>query len=343
MTSKRLILRLSSLGDVILATSSLQTSQSSRTFDWVILKDYADLIQHHPQIQHLWAYDRGSGFQGWVQLCRQLWEARYDEVCDLHGSLRTQLMRLLFLSWSFRERRAMPLWSGISKERHRLLPYYILKAFWPKALRPSPWVVRAAKLVGGTGQERPNLAHLLSSPDVPMGAWSGKKYICVMPSSHWKGKKWPVDHYHRVLQQLSYFPVILGAKTDAESFELCRKLQAAGIPHFSGVGLWNLRQTAQILKGSQGYLGGDTGIAHLAEAVGVPAKVIFGPTQPDMGFGPWRSDSQAIGSSLWCRPCGKDGRACFRVSQKFLCLKTLSPEVVLKAMDNPGPDTLGAR
>jgi heptosyltransferase-2 len=69
-------------------------------------------------------------------------------------------------------------------------------------------------------------------------------------------------------------------------------------------------------------------LAHLAEALGTPAKVIFGPTTPDLGFGPWKKESQSIGYSLWCRPCGKDGRYCIQWTKRYRCLKELSPEVV---------------
>jgi ADP-heptose:LPS heptosyltransferase len=238
--------------------------------------------------------------------------------------------------------------------------------------------VRFTQKAGGSGQERPQLMHLIQNlnmkdrPDVTefktlfqahlqnvtstsssisthdtrrfsstcrasstefLREYPG--YICVMPSSRWDGKKWPVDSYFETLKRQSYFPVILGTKKDLESIELCQKLSDAGVPHFSGVGKWNLSQTAWILNQSIGYLGGDTGLAHLAEAVGVSALVIFGPTTPDMGFGPWRDQSRALEVSLGCRPCGKDGRYCYRFTQKYECLKRLSPDAVLAEINSP--------
>ena len=157
-------------------------------------------------------------------------------------------------------------------------------------------------------------------------------YLCVMPSSRWDGKKWPVENYFELLKTVKYLPVILGSKNDPESLELVAKLSNAGIDYFSGVGIWSLAQTARVLSSSLGYLGGDTGLAHLAEAVGVPAKIVFGPTAPDMGFGPWMKGSSSIGLSLWCR-IGKDGRACFRVTQRYCCLKDLSVTAVLEKIN----------
>jgi ADP-heptose:LPS heptosyltransferase len=155
-----------------------------------------------------------------------------------------------------------------------------------------------------------------------------------MPSTKWDGKKWSVKNYVQVLVNRQYFPVVLGSHTDAESRELCKALATAGIPYFSGVGKWNLTQTASVLAFSKGYFGSDTGLAHLAEAVGVPAHIVFGPTTPEMGFAPWRSDSLAIGKSLLCRPCSKDGRVCFRILNRYSCLKDLSAQTVLEQLDS---------
>jgi ADP-heptose:LPS heptosyltransferase len=203
----------------------------------------------------------------------------------------------------------------VSKARWRLTGYFVFKKIWPRAFRPTPWVQRYGKIAGGTGSERPNLKHLLGPSEalsqflMSQGLDPQRGYLCVMPSSLWEGKKWPVKKFIEVLKHLPITPVILGTEKDLESLELIQELERAQIPHRSGVGKWNLKQVAQVLAGSQGYFGNDTGLAHLAEAVGVRATVVFGPTAADMGFGPWREESQSLGrTDLGCRPCGKDGR-----------------------------------
>jgi heptosyltransferase-2 len=80
---------------------------------------------------------------------------------------------------------------------------------------------------------------------------------------------------------------------------------------------------ARMMRDSVAVIGGDTGLIHLAEALGTPAVVLYGPTVPEMGFGPWRDESQAVGADLWCRPCGKDGRYCYRPVRRYHCLQGL--------------------
>ena len=325
---KRLILRLSSLGDVILATSALEVGP--HRWDWVVASEFSELLEGDPRIGRLFKFERKSGLPGWVKLSRQIWESGYDEIFDLHGSLRTRVMHFLFFYWGTVQRGGKPRWKTISKQRWRLYPYFWLKHYWPKSLRPTPWVERYSKRVGGSGLERPQLTHLLNKKrDERDWKELPEKYTCIMPSSKWDGKKWPVEHYFKVCGRLPHLPVIFGSAKDRESQALVTQLREAGIPHLSGVGKWNLTQAAQVLAGSQGYLGGDTGLAHLAEAVGVPSRIIFGPTVPDMGFGPWREASRKIQIPLGCRPCGKDGRYCYRLKQKYLCLQALPPERVL--------------
>lgn len=337
MQTKRLAIRLTSLGDVILASSALEViPQFSFAWDWVVSQEYAGLFEGHPRISRVISFDRSKGLKGWVQFCRRLWESQYDEVFDLHQSLRTRGMKFLFYFWSISERRPFPKWKCISKQKFKLYPYYLLKGLWPKQLRPTPWVTRFTELVGGTGAERPNLNYLKLSEPLPLELKShpqfNRGYLCVMPSSRWAGKNWSVSNYVEVLKKLSCFVVILGSKTDQASLELVSMLKKFNILHFSGVGAWNLRQTACVLGGSLGYLGGDTGLAHLAESVGVPVKMIFGPTTPEMGFGPWRPESQVIGLSLGCRPCGKDGRNCHRIFKRHRCLNQLSSQTVLETL-----------
>ncbi len=347
MKSKALVLRLSSLGDVVLASSILEVSVFSQELDvgldWVVAQEYAEILKGHPKIQTLFEFDRKTGLLGWIRLARLLWDEHYDVIFDLHLTLRTFILKLLFRYWSlqslisqgkFSKKTGLPIWKTISKERKKLYFYFIFKKFWPQHWRPSPWIERYTRCVGGTGLERPLLNHLfLQTIPSPLITWT-QPYLCVMPSSRWKGKKWPIESYVSVLKHLPYFPVILGHQQDVESLQLVEQLKIAGIPCFSGVGQWNLTQTAWILKNSIRYLGSDTGLAHLAEAVGVPCTVILGPTVPDMGFGVWRHDSHSIGLSLGCRPCGKDGRFCYRLTQKHQCLKGLSSSVVLLGWKN---------
>jgi heptosyltransferase II len=332
---KILVLRLSSLGDIVLASSVLNTQKLKGGVDWVIAKEYCLLLDGHPCVKRLWSFDRHSGFYEWYRFCRLLWEYRYDEVLDLHRSLRTGLMRFFFMVWSIREKRQGARWTGINKERLRLYSYFFLKKALPEKYRPRSQITRYLEVVGGAGTERPNLQHVFDNKRTDED-WMNKPFICVMPASLWRGKRWPVSQYLKVVKNIGLMPVVLGSSSDQESSDLVSALEAESISHVSGVGKWDLRQVAWVLAHSAVYLGNDTGLAHLAEAVGTPAFVIYGPTTSDMGFGAWRPNSRAIEGVLWCRPCGKDGRYCFRIWRRFVCQEGVTAEKVISFLHEIG-------
>ncbi len=347
MTGRVLFVRLSSLGDVVLALSALEVRDLPSRVDWVVAKELAPLLLGHPKIRRVWAFDRRSGLRAWSALCHRLAWERYDVVVDLHGSLRSRWMSWIFglQGWLHKGAIGSAKWIRVSKSRFRFLGYAGLKALWPAQWRPRPWVERFACATGGTGKERPDLAHLCRGqlpPEIEAWQRSGQRYICLMAGSLWPGKRWSVSRFVEVARAFGSRRIgvaVLGGAGDAQAEALARMLAADDFPapFISGVGRWDLPAVAAVLKGSLGVVGNDTGIAHLAEAVGARAFTIFGPTAPDLGFGPWRPQSVAFGSSLWCRPCGRDGRFCFRPLRKYRCLGEVeAAQVVAGVMGSLG-------
>jgi len=330
---KRLLIRLSSLGDVVLSMAALSVNADAETH-FLTASEYATLVEGHPGVSQVWSYNRKTGLGGWYKLFQELRQAGFTEVVDLHRTLRTRVLLCwwtLPAKWSGEYPR--PKWVVLNKQRWKLWCYMVFKKWWPMRLRPEPFVRRYAHAAGGTGEERPALPHLRLS--TRPGWLPQVSYYAVMPSSLWEGKQWPVAKFVETIEKIGSrgVPVILGASGDQASSELEKILKSRGIQYVSGVQKWTLKEVAQALCFADYYLGNDTGLMHLAEALGRPAYGIFGPTVSDMGFGPWRKESKVLGLDLWCRPCGKDGRNCFRIgADRFACLRHLDSSAVLEAI-----------
>jgi ADP-heptose:LPS heptosyltransferase len=76
-----------------------------------------------------------------------------------------------------------------------------------------------------------------------------------------------------------------------------------------------LAALVSLLRGARLALGGDTGPLHLAHALGVPAVLVHGPTDPHR-HGPWRAPERAVWETLPCSFCYKrfdETKACLRV------------------------------
>lgn len=325
--------RLSSLGDVILASSALEALPPGEKVTWVVKEAYAPLLRGHPKVREVVPFRSGEGLRGWIRLCRKLSQEEFDEMLDLQGSLRTRLARVLFWIWRMQKNRTPVKWTAISKYRLRLWALYLLKRFAPRSWLPPQKVEEFARAAGGVGSERPQLTHLLSQTHVEL-PYEDQQFICVMPSSKWEGKQWPARFYFELSRKFDFPVVVLGQKGDENSIKLIKLLEMAQVPFVSGLGKWGLSENAQVLSRSKFYLGADTGLAHLAESVGTPVLSVWGPTTPEMGFAPWHKESRVLGSSLWCRPCGKDGRFCFRWNNRYACLNSFQVRDALAQIED---------
>ena len=117
------------------------------------------------------------------------------------------------------------------------------------------------------------------------------------------------------------------SSSESSGEHLSRDVDATGAPRlrFSG----SLTDVAALLSLADLFVGSDSGILHLASAVGIPALGLFGPTAPCLGFSPL-GRAAAFGVDLPCRPCHIHG-----VSRCWLgharCWKEMDPAGVLAA------------
>ena len=107
-----------------------------------------------------------------------------------------------------------------------------------------------------------------------------KRVIIVHPGSGSPAKNWPVEKFAMLAKKIrktaKYQPVIIGGEADVKAIVIMRGLFPEA--HF----LVNapLMDVASILSVACGYVGNDSGITHLAAAMGIPVLALFGPTDP---------------------------------------------------------------
>ncbi len=306
-----LIFRLSSLGDVILATAALGGPNAH--VEWVVAQEYVELLRGHPNLQKVHGFNRKEGLLSWFRFCRALRSGGYDEVWDLHDSLRTRLVRWFVPRLARR-------WRVLRKPRLRRIGFFICKEAWPQSLRPQR-IVHALTEFSGVSAS-PSLPHFLNR-DVKVS--QGR--VGVMPSSRWPGKEISCERWVQILTQKGAREVVVfGLPSDPKSTELLNALKRQkDRVVVSALGLKSWTELAALVQGLERMFAVDTGLAHFAEALGVPVHMVFGPTHPDLGFGPWRAESSVEMTPLWCRPCSKDGRRCLRLSRRYACLSGESP------------------
>jgi len=108
----------------------------------------------------------------------------------------------------------------------------------------------------------------------------GARVLMIHPGSGSASKNWPVERYGELSRQVrastNLTPVFhFGEADDAERQYLARE-----VPNTRSLSGLNLADLAAILGHCAGYIGNDSGISHLAAAVGIPTVALFGPTSP---------------------------------------------------------------
>jgi len=188
-------------------------------------------------------------------------------------------------------------------------------------LRRTAWKPSHIEL---TDEERAMADRLLAEKTI-----GGRRpLVAVHPGSGSRKKCWPAEHFARVvsaLLQKGHGVVLLEGEADARAVENIREKLS---PERVGV-LRSLppRTLAAVLSRCDRYLGNDSGVSHLAAAVGSHCTAIFGPTDPGV-WGPTGSKVTILTADIDCRPCGKTNPDC----RSMRCLTGLTPERVLRAV-----------
>lgn len=363
-----LVIRFSSLGDIILNSSIFpalkQRWQQDVEIGLLTSKQFAPLVQGHPHIDKVYGFSRKKGVQGLLELFSLVKEIKstqkIDLIIDLHGTLRSLAIRARFwyLPRVYTDKRTLERWllcglkfDLLSMQRNKVNPRK--KSFGEPILK------RLVNDFSGLFDLNDNFeslsAFLLGKNTCPgqLSSMSqafivGKNpaqdfiqsgpYIVFAPSASFEEKRWPVMKFKELIQRLladkhwqEYKFIITAGPED----HFCDVFNSLSQSHSDRVlnlqGKTDLVGTAYLVKNASFCVGNDTGVPHMAEAVGTPAVFILGPTGQEFGFYPHLQASQTTFVDLWCRPCTTNGKGrCIR-SQRF-CLTEIGPELVLEKM-----------
>lgn len=339
-----LLVRFSSMGDIVLQTATINWLRSclgkDLTITFVTAKEFVSLLDTHPGVNRVIGFDRKGG-EKWKDLVRQIDEAHnekpIDIILDLHATLRS--FRLKFSFWSI---------PNLTVDKRRWERFFLTKVrsislrrfFDRKMFGLEPQVSRIIHDLEAVFGERNAVfrtqefrrgPHDELTSLSPLEAYPLEKpYVVVAPSASFLYKRWPIDRFvtftKLVLEKTSMDVVVLAGPGD----DFCQAFSEVGSERLHNFqGKTSLKQSMQILAHAKLSVGNDSGMNHIAEAYGVPCVTIFGPTDPRFGFAPHGRDSAFISKELWCKPCSTTGKKdCFR--DRHYCMEMISPDEVLE-------------
>lgn len=182
----------------------------------------------------------------------------------------------------------------------------------------------------GYPQERHPLPCLPISPIPPTGVTPNTVVLAPgCKTGEMAAKRWP--HFSILARELNDVAIV-GTKDDLYGPNGQVHQLPAHAKCFAG--RLNLRETAECLAGAGLVIANDSGLAHVAAAVGVPTLILFGPT-PDQTLGPFPPNVIALRNGLECEPCWFTQRfsAC---QSRWSCLADLSVDRVLREIQRMG-------
>jgi ADP-heptose:LPS heptosyltransferase len=138
-------------------------------------------------------------------------------------------------------------------------------------------------------------------------------------------KRWP--HFPALAEAFENV-VVVGTLDDLNRFDGSTMRFPAHAR--SLVGHLSLRQTASVLAGAATVVANDSGLGHVAAAVGAPTVLLFGPT-PDAALGRFPSNVRILRAGLPCEPCwhAKPLSAC---GGRVDCLQQVTVAAVVAAL-----------
>ncbi|GAB3940653.1 glycosyltransferase family 9 protein [Spirosoma harenae] len=297
---KILILRFSSIGDIVLTTPAvrcLKQQLPESEVHFCTKRIYKSIVQHNPYIDQCLYLDTNL-----LDLIHQLRAERYDCVIDLHNNLRTRIIKAalgirsyslnklnirkwLYVQWKYNPIPSQHIVERYIATMHSLgirndgkgLDYFIPKAEW------------------------------ITSGQIPVTHRRG--YVAYAIGGQHATKRLPPDRMIDLCRKINEPIILLGGPEDRAAGEIVRQAIGSHVI-YNGCGLYTINQSASLVRQARVVFSHDTGLMHIAAALKKTVYSIWGSTTPQLGMYPYKTQFFALeNKELSCRPCSKIGHS----------------------------------
>ena len=312
---KILVLRFSSIGDIVLTTPvlrQLKTQVPGAQVHYATKPAYRSLPEANPYVAktHLLAGSLG-------ELVRELRAERFDFILDLHHNLRTRLIRMQLPGVPGRafDKLNWQKWLLVQTKINRLPPSHIVDRY-----RAAAAPLGICDDGGGLDYFIPPGQEVDVAAALPAGFRPGQ-YVAVAIGAQHATKRLPVEKLIELVRNLAPRAVVLlGGPEDErtghtieQAFQKAEQSLSQSVTQpllANACGRFSLHQSASLLRQAQFVVSHDTGLMHIAAAFKKPIFSVWGNTVPQFGMSPYRTDFEVLEvPGLPCRPCSKIGFA----------------------------------
>lgn len=329
-----LLVRFSSMGDILL-TSALVRALRARHPDahiaFLVKTQFAPLVSESPRLSEVISYRDGDSL---LSLARELRTRHFTHRLDLHGSLRSRALHLL----------APGRWREYSKRRvAREILIRLKRNVYHDTVPEAERFFDAAEGLDvrpdGKGLEFFVSATATANVDAWLAArgLTGQRITLLGPGAAHFSKRWPPEYWTALAASLAgegRTLVVTGGHAEREvgdAMVAAARAARPGILAENSAGEFALQETGALLQRAEALAVGDTGVMHMATAVGTPIVALMGPTVRAYGFFPYHANATVLERELYCRPCSAfGGPTCPEGHHR--CLREITPVAVNSAL-----------
>jgi heptosyltransferase-2 len=320
---KFLIIRLSSIGDIVLTTPvirCLQQQVQGAEIHFLVKPQFQEVVKYNPYISKLHFYSADKEL-----MIAELKAEKFDAIIDLHHNTKT-----------LRIKKAL----GVKAHSFYKLNIqkYLLTAFKINMLPNEHIVDRYLKTVApfGVRNDGKGLDYFIAPSDettlkdIPASHHAG--YIaCVIGAAHGT-KKWPIQKWSAFCAAMPHPIILLGGPEDAAAGHAIAGVD--DIKVYNACGKFKLNESADLIRKAKLVITHDTGLMHIAAAFNKPIISIWGNTIPAFGMTPYYGAKMVVNvilqaKKMWCRPCSKIGYNKCPLGH-FKCMEKINVEDLLQ-------------
>ncbi|MEO0403409.1 MAG: glycosyltransferase family 9 protein [Bacteroidota bacterium] len=310
-----LVIRFSSIGDVVLTTPVLRHLEEQLDGEveihYLTKKSMAPLLENNPRIHTLHTIEKTTS-----EVMPVLKEIPIDYVIDLHNNAR----------------------SGFVKRGLKMLDFTLNKRNWQKwvlvnfgmnKLPPGEHIVdRYLDTLNAFNfqKDHKGLEYYLPEAIDVKGIPSEPYMVFVLGATH-EGKLIATKQWYTLAENTGKHPIVLIGGKEETDIAIAIKEKYPEMIDFTGK--TSLNESAYIIQQSACVISGDTGFMHIASAFNKPILSIWGCTSPALQMSPYLPNEnnlilEPIGLSK--RPCSKLGNRCKYGKGETRCITRITPE-----------------
>ncbi|HEY8659562.1 MAG TPA: glycosyltransferase family 9 protein [Hanamia sp.] len=298
MQKKILIIRFSSIGDIVLTTPvirCLRKKYPESTIHYLTKKKFAGIVQSNPNVDKVLLLEEDINVT-----IEEIRNENYQHIIDLHHNLRTLRIKQSIKKVAFHS------FNKLNIEK------WIFTNFKINLMPHKHIVERYMATVESLGVENDGLGldyfipenDLVKEDDIPFSHSHG--YIAIAIGAAHNTKKLPVEKLKELVSKIEYPIILLGGKEDFINAE--KIVESDPVKIYNACGKFSLNESADIVRNSRLVISHDTGMMHIAAAFKKNILSVWGNTVPSFGMVPYQTLYEVFQvNKLWCRPCSKTG------------------------------------